>query len=66
MKVPTIYEMYHPELIEREPLNVDYKAMKIRKIKDRIKTMEGRKPVSSNQAIVKKLKRELKRLENME
>lgn len=66
MRIPTIYEMYHPELIEREPLNIDYKAMRIVKIKNRIKTMEGRKPASSNQAIVKKLKRELKRLEDME
>ena len=60
----TIYEMYHPELVEKTELTHQATTeVKIRNIKQRISLLEGRQPLKENQAIIKKLKRELNRLE---
>lgn len=60
----TIYEQFHPEL--REPIVYEHqltKEDKINNLNQRIQLLEGRQPGKENQAIVKKLKREVKRLE---
>jgi len=60
----TIYEMYHPEL--REKFVYEHKLTlkdKIRDTEQRIALLEGRQPLKENQAIVRKLKRQLRSLE---
>ncbi len=61
----TIYEQFHPELREKpEMVHQLTTEDKIKNLKNRIQTLEGRQPMKENQAIVKKLKREVRRLEN--
>ena len=61
----TIYEQFHPELREKpEKVHQLTTEDKIKVLKSRIQTLEGRQPMKENQAIVRKLKREVRRLEN--